>query len=160
MCIRDSVLIVDGKISQVGKKISPPAGAQVIDGSGMHLTSGIIDEHSHIAVSDAVNEATQSSSAEVRIGDVVDADDIQIYRQLAGGVTCSHLLHGSANAIGGQTQLIKLRWGQSPEGLKFSGWPGFIKFALGENVKQANCCLLYTSPSPRDRTRSRMPSSA
>ena len=132
------VLIVDGKISQVGKKISPPAGAQVIDGSGMHLTSGIIDEHSHIAVSDAVNEATQSSSAEVRIGDVVDADDIQIYRQLAGGVTCSHLLHGSANAIGGQTQLIKLRWGQSPEGLKFSGWPGFIKFALGENVKQAN----------------------
>ena len=145
------VLIVDGKISQVGKKISPPAGAQVIDGSGMHLTSGIIDEHSHIAVSDAVNEATQSSSAEVRIGDVVDADDIQIYRQLAGGVTCSHLLHGSANAIGGQTQLIKLRWGQSPEGLKFSGWPGFIKFALGENVKQANWGDRQVSRFPQTR---------
>jgi imidazolonepropionase-like amidohydrolase len=99
---------------------------------------GIIDEHSHIAVSDAVNEGTQSSTAEVRIGDVVDADDIQIYRQLAGGVTTSHLLHGSANAIGGQTQLIKLRWGQSPEKLKFEGAPGFIKFALGENVKQSN----------------------
>ena len=81
---------------------------------------------------------TQSSSAEVRIGDVIDGEDIQIWRQLSGGVTCAHILHGSANAIGGQTQLIKLRWGQSPENLKFPGWPGFIKFALGENVKQSN----------------------
>lgn len=132
------VLISDGIIKQVGKKISAPQGAVVIDGTGLHLTSGIIDEHSHIAVSDAVNESAQSSSAEVRIGDVIDADDMQIYRQLAGGVTTSHILHGSANAIGGQTQLIKLRWGQSPEKLKFRGWPGFIKFALGENVKQSN----------------------
>ncbi|MBL0064630.1 MAG: amidohydrolase family protein [Bacteroidetes bacterium] len=132
------VLIADGVIKQVGKNLSAPAGCVVVDGTGLHLTSGIIDEHSHIAVSDAVNEGTQSSSAEVRIGDVVDADDVQIYRQLAGGVTSSHLLHGSANAIGGQTQLIKLRWGQSPEKLKFQGWPGFIKFALGENVKQSN----------------------
>lgn len=132
------VLISDGVIKQVGKNLVAPAGCVVVDGTGLHLTSGIIDEHSHIAVSDAVNEGTQSSSAEVRIGDVVDADDVQIYRQLAGGVTASHLLHGSANAIGGQTQLIKLRWGQSPEKMKFQGWPGFIKFALGENVKQSN----------------------
>ena len=104
----------------------------------MHLTAGIIDEHSHIAISGSVNEATQSSSAEVRIGDVLDADDVQIYRQLAGGVTASHLLHGSANPIGGQTQLIKLRWGRSPEELKFENWPGYIKFALGENVKQSH----------------------
>lgn len=132
------VLISGGKIKEVGKNLKVPAGAIEIDATGKHLTSGIIDEHSHIAVSHSVNEATQSSSAEVRIGDVVDADDINIYRQLAGGVTTSHLLHGSANAIGGQTQLIKLRWGQPAEKLKFENWPGFIKFALGENVKQSH----------------------
>jgi imidazolonepropionase-like amidohydrolase len=87
----------------------------------------------------------------VRIGDVVDPTDINIYRQLAGGVTSSHLLHGSANPIGGQTQLIKLRWGSSPEDLKFKEWPGFIKFALGENVKQSNWGDLYTSRFPQTR---------
>lgn len=132
------VLISDGKIRQVGSGIKAPEGAEVVDATGMHLTAGIIDEHSHIAISGSVNEATQSSSAEVRIGDVLDADDVQIYRQLAGGVTASHLLHGSANPIGGQTQLIKLRWGRSPEELKFENWPGYIKFALGENVKQSH----------------------
>ena len=132
------VLISDGKIKEIGTNLKAPSGAIIVDGTGKHLTSGIIDEHSHIAVSSLVNEPTQSSSAEVRIADVVDADDINIYRQLAGGVTTSHLLHGSANAIGGQTQLIKLRWGQSAEKLKFENWPGFIKFALGENVKQSH----------------------
>ncbi len=132
------VLISGGKIKEVGKNLKAPEGAVIVDGTGKHLTSGIIDEHSHIAVSSSVNEATQSSSAEVRIADVIDADDINIYRQLAGGVTCSHILHGSANAIGGQTQLIKLRWGKSPEQMKFENWPGFIKFALGENVKQSH----------------------
>ena len=131
------VLFADGKIKQVGKNISA-TGADVIDGTGKHLTSGIIDEHSHIAVSGAVNEGTESASSQVRIGDVIDCEDVQVYRQLAGGVTCSHILHGSANAIGGQTQLIKVRWGRSAEEMKFSGWPGFIKFALGENVKQSN----------------------
>jgi len=132
------VLISGGKIKGIGKNLSVPAGTKEVDGTNLHLTSGIIDEHSHIAVTGAVNEATQASSAEVRIGDVIDADDIQIYRQLAGGVTTSHILHGSANPIGGQTQLIKLRWGQSPEKMKFEGAPGFIKFALGENVKQSH----------------------
>ena len=134
------VLIADGKIQEIGKNIiiTGVAPIVIVDGTGKHLTSGIVDEHSHIAVSHSVNEATQSSSAEVRIADVVDADDINIYRQLAGGVTSSHLLHGSANAIGGQTQLIKLRWGQPAEKLKFENWPGFIKFALGENVKQSH----------------------
>ncbi|REJ82863.1 MAG: amidohydrolase [Bacteroidetes bacterium] len=132
------VYISQGRIVQVGQNLKMPAGATVIDASGKHLTSGIIDEHSHIAVSGSVNESTQSSSAEVRIGDVIDSDDIQIYRQLAGGVTSTHILHGSANAIGGQTQLIKLRWGQSAEKLKFENAPGFIKFALGENVKQSH----------------------
>lgn len=132
------VLISNGKIQKIGKNLPVQDNAVVVDGTGKHLTAGIIDEHSHIAVARSVNEGTQESSAEVRIGDVLDCEDIDIYRQLAGGVTSSHLLHGSANPIGGQTQLIKLRWGSAPEELKFQNWPGFIKFALGENVKQSN----------------------
>src|SRR6185295_409127 len=112
--------------------------AEVVDATGKNLTSGIIDEHSHICASGNLNEGTQSSSAEVRVADIIDAEDINLYRQLAGGVTSSQILHGSANPIGGQTQLIKERWGMSPEKLKFEKWPGFIKFALGENVKQSN----------------------
>ncbi|MCC7246615.1 MAG: amidohydrolase family protein [Saprospiraceae bacterium] len=132
------VLVSEGKIQAIGKNIVASKMAQTIDGTGMHLTAGIIDEHSHIAVSRNINEGTQESSAEVRIGDALDSEDSDIYRQLAGGVTASHLLHGSANPIGGQTQLIKLRWGVAPEDLKVKNWPGQIKFALGENVKQAN----------------------
>ncbi|WP_262245710.1 amidohydrolase family protein [Parapedobacter soli] len=131
------ILLAGGKIKAVGKNLSA-AGATVIDGTGKHVTPGIIDEHSHIAISRGVNEGSHSVTAEVRIGDVVNSEDINIYRQLAGGVTTSHLLHGSANSIGGQSQLIKLRWGKNPEGLKFGGNDGFIKFALGENVKQSN----------------------
>ena len=130
------VLIEDGKISRVGKGL-PTRGATVIDATGMHLTSGVIDEHSHIALT-AVNEGTQSSTAEVRMADVVDAVDENIYRQLAGGVTVSQLLHGSANPIGGQSALVKLRWGATPEEMMFADADPFIKFALGENVKQSN----------------------
>lgn len=131
------VLIRNGKIAQIGKNLSG-GNARVIDGTGKHLSAGIIDEHSHIAISAGVNESSQSVTAEVRIADVINPDDVNIYRQLSGGVTASHLLHGSANAIGGQSQLIKLRWGQSAEGLKVTNWDPFIKFALGENVKQSN----------------------
>lgn len=131
------VLLDNGKIAAIGTNLSA-AGAAVIDATGKHVTPGIIDEHSHIAISRGVNEWTQAVTAEVRIGDVLNSDDVNIYRQLAGGVTSSHLLHGSANPIGGQTQLIKLRWGRTPEELKFEGADGFIKFALGENVKQSN----------------------
>ncbi len=131
------VVIENGKILQVGKNLTPLNVAS-IDATGKYLTAGIIDEHSHIAVSKGVNEGTQASSAEVRIGDVLNPEDVNIYRQLAGGVTSSHILHGSANPIGGQTELIKLRWGVSPEGLKYTDAPKFIKFALGENVKQSN----------------------
>ncbi|MES2778117.1 MAG: amidohydrolase family protein [Bacteroidota bacterium] len=128
------VLVKNGKISAVGKNLSE-SGARVIDGTGKHLTPGIIDEHSHIAAS-SINEGGQSVTSEVRIGDNINPDDINIYRQLSGGVTTSHILHGSANTIGGQTQLIKLRWGADDEGLKFKNWDPFIKFALGENVKR------------------------
>ena len=131
------VLLENGKIKAVGKGLSA-GNAKVIDGTGKHVTAGIIDEHSHIAGSGGINEGAQSVSAEVRIADIINSEDVNIYRQLAGGVTTSHILHGSANPIGGQSQLIKLRWGKSPEELKFAGADGFIKFALGENVKQSN----------------------
>jgi imidazolonepropionase-like amidohydrolase len=108
----------------------------VIDGTGKHLTPGIIDEHSHIAAA-SINEGGQTVTSEVRIADNLNPDDVNIYRQLSGGVTTSHILHGSANTIGGQTQLIKLRWGGNDEELKFQNWPGQIKFALGENVKRS-----------------------
>jgi imidazolonepropionase-like amidohydrolase len=130
------VLIKNGKIAGVGKKLSD-ASAKVIDGTGKHVTPGIIDEHSHIAAA-SINEGGQSVTSEVRIADNLNPEDINIYRQLSGGVTSSHILHGSANVIGGQTQLIKLRWGANAEDLKFQGWPGQIKFALGENVKRSN----------------------
>jgi len=131
------VLLENGKIKAVGKNLSA-SGAKVIDATGKHVTAGIVDEHSHIAGSGGINEGAQSVSAEVRVADIINSEDVNIYRQLAGGVTTSHILHGSANPIGGQSQLIKLRWGKSPEELKFVGADGFIKFALGENVKQSN----------------------
>lgn len=132
------VYVVNGKISGFGASLKVPKGVTEIDGTGKHLTSGIIDEHSHIAISRGVNEGSQESTAEVRIGDVVNSEDVNIYRHLAGGVTAIQQLHGSANPIGGQSALIKLRWGHTPEKLKIAGADGFIKFALGENVKQSN----------------------
>ena len=144
------MLIENGKIKAIGKNLSA-GSSKVIDATGKHLTPGIIDEHSHIAISNGVNEGTQAVTSEVRIGDVLDSEDINLYRQLAGGVTTTHLLHGSANPIGGQTQLIKIRWGQTPEQLKFAGWEGFIKFALGENVKQSNWGDYNTIRFPQTR---------
>jgi len=128
------VLLKNGKIIQIGKGINE-SGVRMVDGTGKYLTAGIIDEHSHIAAF-SINEGAQSVTSEVRIGDNMNPDDINIYRQLSGGVTTSHILHGSANTIGGQTQLIKLRWGADDEGIKFKGADPFIKFALGENVKR------------------------
>lgn len=134
------VYITDGKITKIAPEIdaSKLASVKIINAKGMHLTPGIIDEHSHIALSGGVNEWAQASSAEVRMGDVINPEDINIYRQLSGGVTCAQLLHGSANPVGGQSQIIKLRWGMGPEEMKYTNAPGFIKFALGENVKQGN----------------------
>lgn len=145
------VLIAEGKVQAVGRNLLQPPGAVVIDGKGMHLTPGIIDEHSHIAIEDNVNEGSSSNTAEVRIGDVIDAEDVNIYRQLSGGVTTSQLLHGSANPIGGQSAIIKLRWGAMPEDMKFAAAPGFIKFALGENVKQSNWGDQYRIRYPQTR---------
>jgi imidazolonepropionase-like amidohydrolase len=129
------VLLKNGKIAAIGKNLTE-ANAKVIDGTGKHVAPGIIDEHSHIAAS-SINEGGQVVTSEVRITDNLNPDDINIYRQLSGGVTSSHILHGSANVIGGQTQLIKLRWGANDDELKFKNWDGQIKFALGENVKRS-----------------------
>jgi imidazolonepropionase-like amidohydrolase len=129
------VLLQKGKITRIGKNLSAE-GARIIDATGMHVTPGIIDEHSHIAL-DALNEGSQAITSEVRTGDVVDNEDITIYRQLAGGVTAAHLLHGSANPIGGQSVIIKHRWGHTSEELKIDNQPGFLKHALGENVKRS-----------------------
>jgi N-acetylglucosamine-6-phosphate deacetylase len=134
-----AVLVQDGKIKQVfNSGVELPAADKIIDGTGMHLTPGIIDCHSHMATDSGVNESGQAITAEVRIGDMLDCDDITIYRQLAGGVTTANVLHGSANPIGGQNQVIKLRWGALEDEMKFKGAPEGIKFALGENVKQSN----------------------
>ncbi|HKH61036.1 MAG TPA: amidohydrolase family protein [Flavitalea sp.] len=141
------VLIKNGKIAAVGKNLSD-ANAKIIDGTGKHVTSGLIDEHSHIAAA-SINEGGQSVTSEVRIADNLNPDDINIYRQLSGGVTSSHILHGSANVIGGQTQLIKLRWGANDDELKFKHWPGFIKFALGENVKRSTTAIGNSSNNNR-----------
>jgi imidazolonepropionase-like amidohydrolase len=130
------VLIKNGKISAIGKNLSD-SNAKIIDATGKHLTSGIVDEHSHIAAA-AINEAGHNSSAEVTIEDVVSPDDINIYRNLAGGVTTIQILHGSANPIGGRSAIIKLKWGESANNLIYPNSPKFIKFALGENVKQSN----------------------
>lgn len=145
------VFVENGKIVRVGKNLKVAAGIKSIDGTGKHLTSGIIDEHSHIAISKGVNEGTQESSAEVRIGDVVNSEDVNIYRHLSGGVTALQLLHGSANPIGGQSALVKLRWGSLPEQMKIKGADGFIKFALGENVKQSNWNIGYNTRYPQTR---------
>jgi len=145
------VLLVNGKINKVGRNLSLPAGGRSIDGTGKHLTPGIIDEHSHLAITGGVNEGTQAVTSEVRIGDVLDPEDVNIYRDLAGGVVAAQLLHGSANPIGGQSALIKMRWGMAPEAMKIEGAPGFIKFALGENVKQSNWGEQYTLRFPQTR---------
>jgi imidazolonepropionase-like amidohydrolase len=133
-----SVLIKDGKIAEVGANVKAPSGAQIIDGTGLFVSPGIIDCHSHIAVDGSVNEGSMSVSSIANIAEVLDSDDISIYRDLAGGVTTANILHGSANSIGGQTIVIKLRWGQPAAKLPFEGALPGIKFALGENPKRSN----------------------
>ena len=141
------LLIKNGKISKIGKNLSDKS-ATVIDATGKHITAGIIDEHSHIAAA-SINEGGQNSSAEVTIEDVIDDEDINIYRNLAGGVTSIQILHGSANPIGGRSAIIKLKWGESADNLIYDNSPKFIKFALGENVKQSRMSRNERFPQSR-----------
>ncbi|MBV8827702.1 MAG: amidohydrolase family protein [Acidobacteriaceae bacterium] len=131
-----SVLVENGKIAAVGKDVSAPADATIVDATGKYVMPGIIDCHSHTAIEGGVNEGTLSDSSMVNIKDVIDPTDVNIYRALAGGLTISNVLHGSANAIGGQTVVIKLRWGKSAQEMLFQGAKPGIKFALGENPKR------------------------
>ena len=134
------VLVRDGKIVAVGNDVEFPEGGALVDGEGMHLAPGVVDCHSHMATEGGVNEGTLSITAEVRMRDVVNVDDVGLYRALAGGVTTIRTLHGSANAIGGQDAVLKLRWGgeRSAEDLLLPGAETGIKFALGENPKRSN----------------------
>jgi len=141
------LLVRDGKIAGIGRDLRAPSGAQVIDATGKHITPGLIDCHSHTAVDGNVNEGSNNVTAEVRIGDVLDPEDIAIYRELAGGLTAANVLHGSANSIGGQNQVIKLKWGVGSEELKLAGAPPGIKFALGENPKRSN----FSAPGAEPR---------
>jgi imidazolonepropionase-like amidohydrolase len=149
--VRDlDVLVRNGKIHQVGKDLRA-RDAVVIDGSGKHLTSGVIDEHSHIAITGGTNEFSHAITPEVRINDVLDPEDINIYRQLSGGVTAAQLLHGSANPVGGQSAVIKHRWGASADELLIDGATPFLKHALGENVKQSRLPASVSSRYPQSR---------
>ncbi len=136
--LEDADLLVEGgRVVQVGYDLQAP-GATVVSAAGAHITPGIVDCHSHAFSDSMVNEGTRSCTAEVRLADVIDAETIQIYRQLAGGVTTANLLHGSANPIGGQSAVLQLKWGQPAHALLMAGAPPGIKFALGENPKRSN----------------------
>ncbi len=131
-----TIVLQNGKIAALGGNVAVPAGAEVIDGTGKFVSPGLIDAHSHIA-NDDINEGGTSVSSMVGMGDVLDPNDIDIYRDLAGGTTTANILHGSANAIGGKTLVIKLRYGRKrPDDIVFEGAMPGIKFALGENVTQ------------------------
>lgn len=134
---RADVLVRDGKIARVAGRITAK-NARVIDCAGKHLTPGLIDCHSHVAIAGGITDSGKTTTGEVRIGDVINGDDPDLRRQLAGGVTCANLLPGSDNTIAGQSQVVKLRWGALPEEMKFADASPGLKLALGENVKQSN----------------------
>jgi len=131
---RCDLLVRDGKIAELGPSLATPEGARVIDANGRHVTPGLIDCHSHTGIDGGVNEGTQSNTAECRIGDVTNAEDVNWYRALAGGLTAANQLHGSSNPIGGQNNVVKLRWGEDEAAFRVAGAIPGIKFALGENV--------------------------
>src|SRR5215475_11988334 len=133
---KGSILVKDGKIAEVGEKVMEPSGATVIDAGGQYVIPGIIDCHSHIAGDGGINEGSVSVSSMVDIKDIINPEDISIYRALAGGVTSANILHGSANPIGGQTLVLKMRWGKDADEMIFEGATPGIKFALGENPKR------------------------
>jgi imidazolonepropionase-like amidohydrolase len=132
------VLVLDGDIAALGVDLDAPEGVTVLDGSGKHLAPGVIDTHSHMAIDGGVNEGTLSITADCDISDTIDPDDVSIYRALAGGVTTIQCLHGSANTIGGRSEVLKLRWKRTADELRFPDAPQGIKFALGENPKRSN----------------------
>ncbi len=152
---KGSILVRDGKIAALGEKVVIPDGAQIIDAGGQYVMPGIIDPHSHIA-SESVNEGSISVSSMVTIEDVLNPEDIAIYRALAGGVTTAAILHGSANAIGGQCSVIKMRWGRNAEGILFENARPILKLALGENPKRRGSALGFGAQTTPRYPASRM----
>ena len=148
---KGTILVKDGKIAAVGAQVDVPSGLPVVNATGLFVTPGLIDAHSHTAVEGSVNECTDNVTAEVRVADVLDHRDMDIYRNLAGGVTVVNVLHGSCNAIGGQNAVLKLRRGKTPEELLFKEAPRGIKFALGENPKRSNFSIPGVRRYPRTR---------
>ncbi len=144
---KGSVLVRDGKIAEIGEKVTIPDGARIFDAGGQYVMPGIIDPHSHIGA-DSVNEGSISVSSMVAIDDVLNAEDVGIYRALAGGVTTVAVLHGSANAIGGQCSVIKTRWGKDAQGIVFDNAKPILKLALGENPKRRGSALGFGVQSP------------
>ena len=145
--MKGAILIRDGKIEAVGANLTSPAGARIIDAAGQYVMPGIVDGHSHIAIEGNVNEPSVSVSSMVDVRDVIDPEDIDIFRALAGGVTTANILHGSSNAVGGQTVVLKMRWGKSASEMILEGAPPGLKLALGENPKRAG------NPSGRENAR-------
>lgn len=143
------LLVVDGKIKEIGQGLSAAKGAEIVDATGKFVMPGIIDAHSHLAITRGVNEWTNPVTSEVSMEDVVDPNDIGMYRALAGGVTAAHIMHGSANVIGGQCETIKFRYGMGQEELKMKGAPRTIKFALGENPTRVHGIGFGISPRTR-----------
>jgi imidazolonepropionase-like amidohydrolase len=139
-----TIVVRDGRIAAIGQNVPIPAGMQVIDGEGMYVMPGLIDAHSHMAIDGGINEGSESVTPEVKIQPT--PDDVTIYRALAGGVTSANLMHGSANTIGGQSAIVKMRWGSTLDELWFEGAERIVKFALGENVTRAS-----SSQSDADR---------
>ncbi len=146
--LKGNVLVRDGKIAGIGDNVTIPIGASVVDATGMYLMPGIVDCHSHI-IAESINEGSVSVSSMVRIGDVLNPEDIAIYRALAGGVTTANILHGSANSIGGQCSVVKMRWGKSAEELLFEGAMPGLKFALGENPKRRGAAPAFGAATVR-----------
>ncbi len=142
------VLIEDGIITEIGEGLEAPNGVETIDASGKYVMPGIVDAHSHIAAED-VNEWTHPVTAEVSMEESIDPNDINMYWALAGGVTSIHLMHGSANVIGGQNETLKLRYGADMDGLRFDGAPRTIKFALGENPTRVHGQNFNVQPRTR-----------
>jgi imidazolonepropionase-like amidohydrolase len=141
---KGDILILDGIIKKIGENLEAPEGVKVVDASGKYVIPGIIDSHSHIAIT-AVNESSEAITPEVRIRDVLNAEDTAIYTALSGGVTMIHTMHGSGNPIGGQNIVLKMKWGLPAEEMIVPEAYSTLKFALGENVKQAN----FYTPAPR-----------
>lgn len=146
------VLVINGIIKQIGRNLSAPPGTRIIEAQGKYLIPGIIDTHTHLALS-GTNEGTEAITPEVNMAEVINPDDPAIFTALSGGVTMVHTMHGSANVIGGVNVVLKMKWGQPSEKLVVREAYPTLKFALGENVKQSNRTLLPGRPQRYPATR-------